>query len=104
MLIRIDEQDKVRQAFYGINRRMTPEEKHGTFRFGLTKREELFLKRGCLYTDLNWSDYNLKERATTRSDCNNLLPIVAASQPLAKPTEDYYRRLRKEFNKQECGG
>jgi hypothetical protein len=103
MLLALHEQEIVRQALYKLNggAKMTPEEKHGALRFGLTKREELFLKRGRLYTDLNWADYNLKERSTTRRDYNNLRPVVAVSQPLIRQTKDYYNRLRKEFNRQQ---
>ncbi len=105
MLIRPDEQDAVRRAFYKVNcgNKMTADEKRDCLRLGrcLTKREELFIKRGRLYTDLNWADYNLKERATTRMHYNNLRPIVAVSQPLTKHAKDYYNRLRKEFNRQQ---
>jgi integrase len=101
LLIRPDEQEAVRMAFYEVNcdNKMTADEKRDCLRLGrcLTKREELFIKRGRLYTDLNWADYNLKERATTRMHYNNLRPIVAVSQPLIKHTKDYYSRLQKEF-------
>ncbi len=103
MLIRLDEQEAVKQAFYNLNGgdKMTLKEKQYHFRFGLIEREKLFAERSRLYTDLNWADYNLKERATTRRDYNDLKPVVAVSQPLARHTEDYYRRLRKEFNRQQ---
>ncbi|QPK64011.1 hypothetical protein IVG45_03265 [Methylomonas sp. LL1] len=102
MLIRVDEQDAVRQALYDLNgeRKMDPDEKRDCLRLPLPKREKLFAKRGRLYTDLNWADYNLKERSRTSKDFNDKRPIVAVSQPLINHTKDYYKRLRKEFNRQ----
>ncbi len=102
MLIRPDEQETVKQVFYDLNGgdKMTSKEKQYHLRLRLDEREKLFAERGHLYTDLNWADYNLKERSHTRKNYNNLKPIIAVSQHLASYTEDYYNRLRKEFNRQ----
>jgi len=68
LLIRLDEVKKARDAFYKLNGEMSVREKQGALRFLFGKRNQLFKKRGCLCTDLNWADYNLKERATTRRE------------------------------------
>lgn len=94
LLLKVEELKAARNAVYKFARVMTPEEKHGLLRWCGSKRRHLFEKRGQLYTDLNWADYNLKERAQTRREYNNLKPIVAVSQPLIKYTSDYYYRLR----------
>lgn len=101
LLIRPDEQEVVRRAFYELNggNKMTADEKQGCFRFGLNRREALFIKRGQLYTDLNWASYSLKERASTRRGYD-LEQMVAVSQPLVSHAKDYYTRLNREFNRQ----
>ena len=97
ILLRPDELKKARSAFYKINRIMTAREKHGALRFRGSKRNQLIKKYGRVNAELNWADYNLKERAVTRREYNNLDDITVATQQLKKHTEDYYNRLRKEF-------
>lgn len=97
LLIRPDEEKRVRDAIYKLNRQMTEREKHGCLRFRYNRRLELFATHGNLYTDLNWADYNLKEIGITRREYNNLKKIVAVSQPLTRFTEDYYNRFRSAF-------
>jgi hypothetical protein len=101
LLIRPDEARKAMRAFYKVNREMTPDELRGALRFRSGKRKRLSEERGNLYTDLNWADYNLKERATTRMEYANLGNIVAASQPLIKATEDYYSAFRAGLNSRQ---
>jgi len=97
LLLKFEELKAARKAFYKFSRFMTPEEKHGLLRFRGSKRRRLFEERGQLYTDLNWADYNLKERAYTRHYYNNLNAIIAVSLPLIKHTSAYYERLRHGF-------
>ena len=98
LLLRLDELKKARNAFYKLNRQMTAREKHGALRFRGSKRNQLIKKHGRVHAELNWADYNLKERGATRREYNNLEDITAATQPLKKHTEEYYIRLREEFN------
>jgi hypothetical protein len=97
ILLRQDEHEKVKEAFHRLNRKETLREKQGAIRLGLGDRERLFQERGQLYTDLNWGDYGLKERAMTRREfadhtgCNR---TVAASQLMRRFAHDYYDRLK----------
>lgn len=97
LLLRPDELKKTRDAFYKLNRQMTAREKHGALRFRRSKRNRQIKKYGRIHTELNWADYNLKERGITRREYNNLDDITAATQLLKKQTEDFYNRLRIEF-------
>jgi len=98
LLLRIDELKKARDAFYKLNRQMTAREKQGALRFRGSKRKRQIKKYGRVHAELNWADYNLKERGVTRREYNNLDDIVVATQHLKKHTEDYFNRLRKQFN------
>jgi len=97
LLLKLEELKRAREAFYIINRMMTLEEKRGALRFRGGKRRRIIESNGSVYADLNWADYNLKERGVTRREYNNLDNISAATHPLKKHTEDYYNRLRVEF-------
>lgn len=99
LLLRPDELKKAQTAFYKINRQMTPREKHGALRFRGGKYRRHAEKHGPLYAALNWADYNLKERATTRLEYG-IKTIVAVSLPLKTRTADYYDRLRGKFIQQ----
>lgn len=101
LLLRPDELRKTRSVFHKLNRQATAREKHGAIRFRGSKRKRLFEKRGCLYTDLNWADYNLKERGQTRMQYSRA--TVAVSQPLSRHTKDYYSRLKAEFDGRKKG-
>jgi hypothetical protein len=104
ILLRQDEHEKAREAFHRLNRKETPREKRGAIRLGLTDRERLFSRRGQLYTDLNWADYSLKERAMTRrefADHTGCIRTVAASQLMRRYAREYYGRLKVEFDSEK---
>jgi len=98
ILLKPSELKRARAAIYKISRIMTAREKHGALRFRGSKRNQMIEKRGAVYADLNWADYNLKERGFTLMYYNNLDDITAATQHLKKATRSYYEQLRREFN------
>lgn len=97
LLIRPDEAKKARDFFHKLNGKATPREKRGAIMFRSNKRRELINKRGYLYTTLNWADYNIKERSTTRRIYTGYGSTIAATQPLIQASRGYYERLRNEW-------
>jgi hypothetical protein len=104
LLMRPDEKKIVTDVFKKINGKLNADEEScHLIVLSYGKRQSLFAERGRLFTDLNWVDYPLKERATTRLHYNDddvkFTSIFAATQPLIKDAKDYHNRLMAEFKR-----